>query len=46
MMEIDSKQSLYEKHESFADLIIGAREGKYYQGKFMISRTDINLATV
>ena len=48
MSQADDEQSnkLYEDHLNFDELVLGVKEGKFFQGRFNVSRLVASEATV
>lgn len=42
----DESEGIYTKHLEFSDLLIGVREGRFFQGRLNVSRLNASEATV
>ena len=39
-------ESLYDDHQSFDEMVLGIREGKFFKGRLNVSRVNLEEATV
>lgn len=46
MEDIDGVKDLFEDHLSFDEMILGIKEGRYFQGRLNVSRVTLTEATV
>lgn len=42
----DCEEAIYENHLELSDLLLGIKEGRFFQGRFNVSRVTLNEATV